>query len=130
MSETMIGVIGGSGVYGIEGLEGARWVGVPTPWGDPSDEILTGRLGGVRMAFLPRHGRGHVLSPSTVPYRANVHALKALGVTDVIAISACGSFREEMAPGDFVIRGLLAVAIVVEIAHRAEADIECAVTEF
>jgi len=103
MSETMIGVIGGSGVYGIEGLEGARWAGVPTPWGDPSDEILTGRLGGVRMAFLPRHGRGHVLSPSTVPYRANVHALKALGVTDVIAISACGSFREDMAPGDFVI---------------------------
>ncbi len=103
MAETMIGVIGGSGVYGIEGLEGAEWVRVATPWGDPSDEILTGRLNGVKMAFLPRHGRGHYLTPSTVPYRANVHALKSLGVTDVISISACGSFREEMAPGDFVI---------------------------
>ncbi len=103
MADTMIGVIGGSGVYGIEGLDDARWVGVPTPWGDPSDEILTGRLDGIGMAFLPRHGRGHRLTPSTVPYRANLHALKALGVTDVISISACGSFREEMAPGDFVI---------------------------
>jgi len=103
MADTMIGVIGGSGVYGIEGLDDATWVEVPTPWGDPSDEILTGRLDGVDMAFLPRHGRGHFLTPSTVPYRANLHALKALGVTDVISISACGSFREEMAPGDFVI---------------------------
>ena len=103
MAETVIGVIGGSGVYGIDGLEDARWERVATPWGDPSDEILTGRLEGVRMAFLPRHGRGHVLSPSTVPYRANIDALKRLGVTDVIAISACGSFREEMAPGHFVI---------------------------
>jgi len=103
MTETVIGVIGGSGVYGIEGLEGARWERVSTPWGDPSDEILTGRLGGIRMAFLPRHGRGHVLTPSTVPYRANIDALKRLGATDVISISACGSFREEMAPGHFVI---------------------------
>ncbi|PPB81096.1 5'-methylthioadenosine phosphorylase [Albidovulum inexpectatum] len=101
--ETMIGVIGGSGVYDIAGLEDARWVSVDTPWGKPSDQILTGRLGGMRMAFLPRHGRGHVHSPSTVPYRANIDALKRLGVTDVIAVSACGSFREEMAPGDFVI---------------------------
>jgi hypothetical protein len=103
MAETVIGVIGGSGVYGIEGLEDARWERVATPWGDPSDEILTGRLDGIRMAFLPRHGRGHVLTPSTVPYRANIDALKRLGVTDVISISACGSFREEMAPGHFVI---------------------------
>jgi 5'-methylthioadenosine phosphorylase len=103
MTETVIGVIGGSGVYGIDGLDGAAWERVATPWGDPSDEILTGRLDGVRMAFLPRHGRGHVLSPSTVPYRANIDALKRLGVTDVISISACGSFREEMAPGHFVI---------------------------
>ncbi len=103
MAETVIGVIGGSGVYGIEGLEGARWERVATPWGDPSDEILTGRLDGIRMAFLPRHGRGHVLTPSTVPYRANIDALKRVGVTDVISISACGSFREEMAPGHFVI---------------------------
>lgn len=101
--ETMIGVIGGSGVYDIAGLEDARWVSVDTPWGEPSDQILTGRLGGMPMAFLPRHGRGHVHSPSTVPYRANIDALKRLGVTDVIAVSACGSFRHEMAPGDFVI---------------------------
>jgi 5'-methylthioadenosine phosphorylase len=99
----MIGVIGGSGLYEIEGLEGAKWVSVDSPWGAPSDQIFTGRLGGVSMAFLPRHGRGHVHSPSTVPYRANIDALKRLGVTDVISVSACGSFREEMAPGDFVI---------------------------
>ena len=73
--QTKIGVIGGSGVYEIAGLEGARWTGVETPWGDPSDEILTGTLNGIPMAFLPRHGRGHVHSPSTVPYRANIDAL-------------------------------------------------------
>ncbi len=101
--QTMIGVIGGSGVYNIDGLEGASWVGVKTPWGAPSDDILVGRLGGVPMAFLPRHGRGHVHSPTTVPYRANIDALKRVGCTDVIAVSACGSFREDMAPGDFVI---------------------------
>ena len=101
--ETMIGVIGGSGIYEIDGLENAQWGAVESPWGAPSDEILTGRLNGVKMAFLPRHGRGHVHSPSTVPYRANIDALKRLGVTDIIAVSACGSFREEMAPGDFVI---------------------------
>jgi 5'-methylthioadenosine phosphorylase len=103
MSDTVIGVIGGSGIYEIDGLDGADWVKVETPWGDPSDRILTGTLDGVRMAFLPRHGRGHVHSPTTVPYRANIDALKRLGVTDVISVSACGSFREEMAPGDFVI---------------------------
>lgn len=99
----MIGIIGGSGVYQIEGLEGASWVQVKTPWGKPSDEILVGRLAGVPMAFLPRHGRGHVHSPSSVPYRANIDALKRLGVTDLVALSACGSFREDMAPGDFVL---------------------------
>ncbi|MGR3461833.1 MAG: S-methyl-5'-thioadenosine phosphorylase [Roseovarius sp.] len=103
MAQTMIGVIGGSGLYGIDGLGDARWQEVETPWGTPSDAILTGTLDGVAMAFLPRHGRGHVHSPSTVPYRANIDALKRLGVTDVISVSACGSFREEMAPGDFVL---------------------------
>jgi len=103
MTDTMIGVIGGSGIYDIEGLDGAEWITVTGPWGAPSDQILTGSLGGVRMAFLPRHGRGHVHSPTTVPYRANIDALKRLGVTDVISVSACGSFREEMAPGDFVV---------------------------
>ncbi len=100
---TMIGVIGGSGIYDIDGLENAEWTSVESPWGAPSDDILTGTLDGVPMAFLPRHGRGHVHSPTTVPYRANIDALKRLGVTDVISVSACGSFREEMAPGDFVI---------------------------
>ncbi|CUH75773.1 S-methyl-5'-thioadenosine phosphorylase [Tropicibacter naphthalenivorans] len=103
MTQTMIGVIGGSGIYDIDGLEGADWTEVQSPWGTPSDAILTGTLGGVKMAFLPRHGRGHVHSPTTVPYRANIDALKRLGVTDVISVSACGSFREEYAPGDFVV---------------------------
>ncbi|MDT0682391.1 S-methyl-5'-thioadenosine phosphorylase [Roseicyclus sp. F158] len=103
MSETMIGVIGGSGLYEIEGLEGAEWREVTTPWGDPSDAILTGSLAGVPMAFLPRHGRGHVHDPASVPYRANIDAMKRLGVTDLVSVSACGSFREEMAPGDFVV---------------------------
>jgi 5'-methylthioadenosine phosphorylase len=103
MAETMIGVIGGSGIYDIDGLEEASWTTVDSPWGAPSDAILTGTLGGVRMAFLPRHGRGHVHSPTTVPYRANIDALKRIGVTDVISVSACGSFKEEVAPGDFVV---------------------------
>ena len=102
-AETTIGVIGGSGVYELSGLEDAAWVDVESPFGTPSDQILTGRLGGVAMAFLPRHGRGHVHSPTSVPYRANIDALKRLGVTDVISVSACGSFREDMKPGDFVI---------------------------
>ncbi|MFK7763234.1 MAG: S-methyl-5'-thioadenosine phosphorylase [Roseobacter sp.] len=103
MSQTKIAVIGGSGIYEIDGLDDAQWTTVDTPWGAPSDQILTGVLDGVQMVFLPRHGRGHVYSPSTVPYRANIDALKRLGVTDVISVSACGSFREKMAPGDFVL---------------------------
>ncbi len=101
--ERVIGVIGGSGLYQVEGLEGADWVTVDTPWGAPSDQLCTGRLGGVRMVFLPRHGRGHVHTPTTVPYRANIDAMKRLGVTDIVSVSATGSFREDMAPGDFVI---------------------------
>ncbi len=103
MANTVIGVIGGSGVYDIDGLQNPEWVTVDTPWGAPSDQLLTGTLDGVKMVFLPRHGRGHVHSPTSVPYRANIDALKRLVVTDVISVSACGSFREEMAPGDFVI---------------------------
>lgn len=101
--QTMIGVIGGSGIYQIDGLEGASWLRVDTPWGEASDKILTGRLSGVPIAFLPRHGRGHPLSPSTVNYRANIDALKRIGVSDVVAVSACGSLREDLAPGDFVL---------------------------
>lgn len=96
-------MIGGSGLYEIDGLKDAQWRSLETPWGSPSDEILTGHLNGVDMAFLPRHGRGHIHSPDSVPYRANIDALKRLGVTDVISVSACGSFREDMSPGDFVI---------------------------
>ncbi len=103
MASAMIGIIGGSGLYRIDGLTEARWIEVDSPWGAPSDAILTGRLNGVQMAFLPRHGRGHVHSPSDVPYRANIDVLKRLGVTDVISVSACGSFQDRMAPGDFVI---------------------------
>lgn len=99
----MIGIIGGSGLYQIDGLEGASWIKVKTPWGMPSDQILTGRLAGVPMAFLPRHGRGHVHSPTSVPYRANIDAFKRLGVTDVVAVSAVGSLRADYKPGDFVI---------------------------
>ncbi|NBE06085.1 S-methyl-5'-thioadenosine phosphorylase [Paragemmobacter ruber] len=101
--QTMIGVIGGSGVYQIDGLEGASWVRVKSPWGKPSDEVLVGRLNGLPMAFLPRHGRGHVHAPSDIPFRANIDALKRLGCTDVVAVSAVGSLREDYRPGDFVI---------------------------
>ena len=103
MTHTMIGVIGGSGIYDIDGLENAAWTSLETPWGQPSDLILTGTLDGVAMAFLPRHGRGHIHSPASVPYRANIDALKQLGATDVVSVSAVGSFRDDMAPGDFVI---------------------------
>jgi len=103
MRKTKIAIIGGSGIYDIDGLADATWTAVATPWGGPSDQVLTGTLNDVDMVFLPRHGRGHVYSPTTVPYRANIDALKRLGVTDVISVSACGSFRDEMAPGDFVV---------------------------
>lgn len=100
---TKIGIIGGSGIYNMDGLKDATWVKADSPWGAPSDQVLTGQLDGVDMVFLPRHGRGHLHTPTTVPYRANIDAMKRLGVTDIISVSACGSFREEMAPGDFVI---------------------------
>ena len=100
---TKLGIIGGSGLYQIDGLEGAEWQSVDSPWGAPSDEILTGTLDGLPLAFLPRHGRGHVHAPDTIPFRANIDAMKRLGVTDIVSISACGSFLEEMAPGDFVL---------------------------
>jgi len=103
MAEARIGIIGGSGLYTIEGLRGEEWVTVDSPWGAPSDQILTGRIGDAAVAFLPRHGRGHRLSPTTINYRANIDAMKRLGVTDILSVSACGSFREEMAPGDFVL---------------------------
>ena len=98
-----IGIIGGSGVYQIGGLKTPEWITVATPWGPPSDAILTGTLDGTEMAFLPRHGRGHVNSPSSIPYRANIDALKRLGCSDILAVSAVGSLREDFKPGDLVL---------------------------
>jgi 5'-methylthioadenosine phosphorylase len=103
MTNTVLGIIGGSGVYDIAGLENARWERVASPWGEASDALLFGRFAGVDMVFLPRHGRGHIQSPTSINYRANIDALKRAGVTDVISVSACGSFREDLAPGTFVI---------------------------
>lgn len=102
MADTFLGIIGGSGLYEIESLEFPEWTSVDTPWGAPSDQILSGSIDGLRTAFLPRHGRGHVHSPTSVPYRANIDALKRIGVTDIVSVSACGSLREEFEPGDFV----------------------------
>lgn len=99
----ILGVIGGSGLYDIDWLEHPRWETIVGPFGKPSDDLLTGELDGIRMVFLPRHGRGHRISPSEVNYRANIDALKRAGVTDVIAFSAVGSLREELAPGTFVL---------------------------
>lgn len=99
----IIGVIGGSGVYSMDALEGAERIEVQTPWGEPSDALVKGRLDGVEAVFLARHGGGHTLPPSHVNYRANIDAMKRVGVTDLISVSACGSFREELAPGTFVI---------------------------
>lgn len=102
MSKWVIGVIGGSGLYEIDGLEKAEQVRLDTPWGAPSDALIKGQVGDVDMIFLPRHGKGHRLSPTTVPYRANIDALKRLGCTDILSISACGSLQEQYAPGEFV----------------------------
>ncbi|MGH0031023.1 MAG: S-methyl-5'-thioadenosine phosphorylase [Myxococcota bacterium] len=103
MADTVIGVLGGSGVYELAGLEDARWERARSSFGTPSDELLRGRLDGVEYVFLPRHGRGHRLPPSEIDYRANIDALKRAGVTDLVSVSACGSLREELAPGTFVL---------------------------
>ncbi|MGZ8305413.1 MAG: phosphorylase family protein, partial [Allosphingosinicella sp.] len=103
MGEWTIGILGGSGLYAMEALEEAQWIGVDTPWGAPSDELLVGRLDGVKLVFLPRHGRGHLIPPSQVNARANVDALKRAGCTDLVAVSAVGSLRDELAPGRFVL---------------------------
>ena len=103
MSEWVIGIVGGSGLYAIDALEEAQWIAVDTPWGAPSDDLLTGRIAGVRFVFLPRHGRGHPVPPTDLNARANIDALKRAGCTDLVAISAVGSLREELAPGCFVV---------------------------
>jgi len=98
-----LGIIGGSGLYDLKSLEKTEWIDVTTPWGEPSDQILSGEINGVQVYFLPRHGRGHYHSPSTIPYKQNIYALKKLGVTDILSVSACGSLREDLVPGDFVL---------------------------
>ena len=98
-----IGIIGGSGLYDVEGIEDGRWVDVESPWGRPSDAIFTGRVGPVAVSFLPRHGRGHRISPDQLDARANIDCLKWLGVTDVLAVSSVGSLVEERPPGSFTI---------------------------
>lgn len=100
---SMLGIIGGSGIYDIEGLTDVRWEAVDTPYGSPSDELIFGNLDGLPVVFLPRHGRGHRVPPSELNFRANIHALKRVGVTEILSLSAVGSLREDLAPGSFVI---------------------------
>ena len=101
--KTCVGIIGGSGLYDLKSLQNTKWIDVSTPWGDPSDQILSGEINNLQIYFLPRHGRGHYHSPSTVPYKENIYALKKLGVTNILSVSACGSLKEDLAPGDFVL---------------------------
>ena len=101
--EWCIGIIGGSGLYAMSGIEDAQWIAIETPWGDPSDEVLCGRIGDVKVRFLPRHGRGHPITPTELNSRANIDALKRAGCTDILAISAVGSLREELEPGRFAV---------------------------
>ena len=101
--KTCVGIIGGSGLYDLKSLQNTKWIDVSTPWGDPSDQILSGEINNLQIYFLPRHGRGHFHSPSTVPYKQNIYALKKLGVTNILSVSACGSLKEDLAPGDFVL---------------------------
>jgi 5'-methylthioadenosine phosphorylase len=103
MSKAVLGIIGGSGLYDLPGLEDRAEQRVTTPWGEPSDVLHTGRIGATPIVFLARHGRGHRIPPSEINYRANIDALKRLGVTDLVSFSACGSYREELGPGTFVL---------------------------
>ena len=103
MTKAVLGIIGGSGLYDLPGLESRRSEKVETPWGVPSDDLLFGQLGDLEMVFLPRHGSGHSIPPSEINYRANIAALKMAGVTDLVSVSACGSFRKALSPGTFVL---------------------------
>jgi 5'-methylthioadenosine phosphorylase len=103
MSDAVLGIIGGSGIYDLPGLEDAQWISVESPWGTPSDQVRIGTIDGLKIVFLPRHGRGHVYSPTTINYRANIDVMKRCGVTDLLSVSACGSLKEEHEPGMFVL---------------------------
>src|SRR6267142_176228 len=103
VTQAVLGIIGGSGIYDLPGLENVRDEVIESPWGEPSAVLTRGVIGGLPIVFLPRHGKGHVLSPSDINYRANIDVLKRAGVTDLVSLSACGSFREELPPGTFVL---------------------------
>jgi 5'-methylthioadenosine phosphorylase len=103
MAKAVLGIIGGSGIYDLPGLENVGERRVTTPWGEPSDMLRTGRVGPTEVVFLPRHGRGHRVPPSEINYRANIDAMKQAGVTDLVSFSACGSYKEELSPGTFVL---------------------------
>jgi 5'-methylthioadenosine phosphorylase len=103
MTRAVLGIIGGSGIYDMPGLTDVREERLTTPWGEPSDALRIGRVGGTEVVFLPRHGRGHRIPPSDINYRANIAAMKSVGVTDLVSFSACGSYKEELSPGTFVL---------------------------
>jgi 5'-methylthioadenosine phosphorylase len=103
MTQSVLGIVGGSGLYDIPALQNVRWEAIASPWGEPSDRVLFADLDGLPVRFLPRHGRGHRLPPSAINFRANIDALKRAGVTDLVSVSACGSLKEELAPGHFVV---------------------------
>ena len=103
MTKTVLGIVGGSGIYDLPGLEDAEWVAIDSPWGRPSDALRIGTIDGLTVVFLPRHGRGHRVPPSEINFRANIDVLKRAGVTDLVSISAVGSLKEELSPGTFVL---------------------------
>lgn len=103
MTKSVLGIVGGSGLYDLPAFENPRWITVKSPWGEPSDQILHAEVDGLPIRFLPRHGRGHKVPPSAINYRANIDALKRTGVTDLVSVSACGSLKEEYPPGHFVL---------------------------
>src|SRR5579864_2674715 len=117
MSKAVLGIIGGSGIYDLPGLENAREEAVNTPWGEPSAPLRRGSIAGLPIVFLPRHDKGHRLSPSDINYRANIDVLKRAGVTDLVSLSACGSFKEELPPGTFVL-----VDQFVDRTHKRESS--------
>src|SRR5258707_2643984 len=117
MTDAVLGIIGGSGIYDLPGLENVREETIESPWGEPSAAVRRGTIAGLPIVFLPRHDKGHRLSPSDINYRANIDVLKRAGVTDLISLSACGSFKEQLAPGTFVL-----VDQFVDRTHKRESS--------
>src|ERR1700750_1431370 len=117
MTKAVLGVIGGSGIYALPGLENAREQRIASPWGEPSGALRIGDIAGLPVVFLPRHDKGHRLSPSDINYRANIDVLKRAGVTDLVALSACGSYKEDLPPGTFVL-----VDQFVDRTHKRESS--------